>query len=192
MNIEERIQGSKGPDEPLTPHGVQEIETLREGLLITPVSLYVSPAVRTKETAVILNERFHVPIVIRNELVERDFGSLSGELKSTIDQQLLADDLEGHYDYRPYGGESVDEVRLRVSGFLSTLPLSSNETVFVITHRGVIRVLYDLYPNHVSPAIILTGSKHVFTVTESPRHENKPAGKAGYSTKNYCDNAEAV
>jgi probable phosphoglycerate mutase len=168
MNIDGRLQGSKGPNEPLTTHGVEQITRLRDALLVTPTSIFASPLLRTQQSAAILNERFLVPIVTRPELMERDFGSLSGALKSTIDPQLMEDDLEGHYDYRPYGGESVEDVKRRVLAFLSGLPLATDETVLVLTHRGVIRVLYDLFPTQVHPEEVLPATVHSFLITALP------------------------
>ena len=171
MNVDNRLQGSKGRNEGLTPAGKKMVETLRDKLMITPKSMYVSPLVRTQETAAILNERFNVPITLSPELVERDFGSLSGKLRSEIDPALVESDLEGKYDYRPYGGESVDDVRTRILRFLGTLPLSSRETVFIVTHRGIVRVLYDLFPVDVSGEEVVPASKHVFDIDKLPETE---------------------
>ena len=168
QNKENRLQGSKGPNEHLNATGRQEVTALRDGLLITPTIIYTSPLVRTKETALILNEKWGVPIVTAPELMERDFGSLSGKLRSEIDPQIVESDLEGRYDYRPYGGESVADVKARVISFLSTLPLSYDDTIVVVTHRGIIRVLYDLYPIESDGGEIVPASKHIFRVTGLP------------------------
>lgn len=168
MNIDGRLQGSKGPNEALTENGLREAKALRDGLLVTPKIIYASPLLRTQQTAKIINERFNVTIENREELVERDFGSLSGKHKSTIDPKILELDLEGRYDYHPFGGESVSDVKMRVIKFLSTLPLETTETVIIVTHRGVIRVLYDLYPDHVHPEEVLPGTMHSFLVTKLP------------------------
>ena len=146
LNRDNRLQGRTGPDEALNGTGRNEVATLRKGLLITPKVIYASPLKRTQETAHILNEHWNVPIITDPLLAERDFGSLSGKLRSEIDPEIVKSDLEGRYDYQPYGGESVANVEARVMKFLETLPLSENDTVIVVTHRGVIRVLYDLYP----------------------------------------------
>ncbi len=165
LNKENRLQGSKGPNIGLNADGISMVENLRDGLLATPTRMFVSPLVRTTETATILNQRFQVPIIMTPELVERDFGTLSGKLRSEIDPQLLEDDLEEKYDYRPFGGESVIDVRTRILHFLSSLPLASNETVFVITHRGVIRLLYDLFPTHTISNEVIPASMHTFAIT---------------------------
>ena len=168
LNKENRLQGSKGPNMGLNPAGEKMVAELRDTLLVTPTKMYVSPLERTQETAYILNARFHVPMILVPELMERDFGSLSGQLRTNIDPKLVEADLEGKYDYRPFGGESVEDVRTRVLAFLATLPLVTDETVFLITHRGVVRLLYDLFPNAGLSNEVLPASKHSFCVTELP------------------------
>ena len=73
LNKENRLQGSKGENEGLTQEGKSMVEKLRDTLLVSPTTMYISPLARTQETASILNERFHAPIVLVPELVERDF-----------------------------------------------------------------------------------------------------------------------
>jgi broad specificity phosphatase PhoE len=167
LNREDRLQGCVGPNLGLTANGRAEVAHLRDALAGTPETIYTSPLVRTRETTQILNERFHIPIIERNELRERDFGSLSGKPRSEIDPKLVEDDLEGHYDYRPYGGELVDDVRARVRIFLSSLP-EEYDTVIVVTHRGIIRILYDFYPSGALPEMILPASQHIFEIDAHP------------------------
>lgn len=169
MNKEGRLQGSKGPDLPLNETGRNEVIRLRDALILHPKVIYASPLLRTKETAAILNERFHTSIILVTELMERDFGTLSGKLRSEVSQELLEDDLEGHYDYRPYEGESSENVRARVLYFLRTLQTEGGEPIMLITHRGIIRILYDLFPNDAIPELILPASKHFFDIKTIPQ-----------------------
>jgi probable phosphoglycerate mutase len=169
LNKENRLQGSKGPNMGLNPDGKKMVADLRDSIMVTPNTMYVSPLERTQETASILNARFHVPMVLVPELMERDFGTLSGQLRGDIDPKLVEADLEGKYDYRPFGGESVEDVRKRVLRFLATLPLSSDATVFLITHRGIIRLMYDLFPGAGLSNEVLPASKHAFEITDLPQ-----------------------
>ena len=84
LNKEDRLQGCKGPDLELNESGKQVIRQLRDTLLITPQIIYASPLLRTQETAHILNERFHLPIVAAPLLRERDFGTLSVTIPPAI------------------------------------------------------------------------------------------------------------
>jgi broad specificity phosphatase PhoE len=165
LNKDDRLQGSKGPNEGLNEHGREVVENLRNSLLLIPEIIYASPLRRTQETAHILNKRFDLGIVLADALIERDFGTLSGKLRSEVNPAIVEADLEGHYDYRPYGGESVDEVRARVENFIASLRAHKEELVMLVTHRGVIRILYDLYPDNTFPENITPGSKHVFDVS---------------------------
>ena len=165
LNKENRLQGSKGPNEGLNAGGKHVIEELRDSLLLIPEIIYASPLVRTQETATILNTRFQVPLITASELMERDFGTLSGSLRAEIDPKLVEDDLEGRYDYRPYGGESVVEVTERIRRFIAMLKTKKEEMVMLVTHRGVIRILYDLYPSDAFAESITPGSKHVFEIS---------------------------
>lgn len=164
MNKEDRLQGSRGPNLPLNETGKREIATLRDALLISPEVIYASTLLRTRETADILNERFGVAVIFSELLIERDFGTLSGKMRSEIDPKIVLDDLEGHYDYRPYDGESVEDVILRIQKFLTSLHERDEQTIMLVTHRGVIRVLYDLYPSSVTAESIIPGSKHIFDI----------------------------
>ena len=83
-------------------------------------------------------------------------------MRSEIDQKIILDDLEGHYDYRPYGGESVENVTDRIKKFLESLRARTESNIMLVTHRGIIRILYDLYPSSVTAESITPGSKHVF------------------------------
>lgn len=165
LNKEDRLQGSKGLDLPLNDTGRAQIARLRDALLVVPEVIYTSTAARTKETASILNERLRKDIRISPLLCERDFGSFSGKLRSEVDAAILEADLEGRYDYRPFGGESVADVTARLQTFLTALYKEKEETVMLVTHRGVIRILYDLYPSDASDESIVPASKHIFRLS---------------------------
>ena len=164
LNKEDRMQGSQGPNEGLNEDGTKTITDLANSLLVAPDIIYASPLRRTQETAHILNKRFDVGIVLDDALLERDFGTLSGKLRSEVDPALVESDLEGRYDYRPYGGESVSDVASRVKNFIEKIKTYKEENIMLVTHRGVIRILYDLYPLGGFAENITPGSKHYFEI----------------------------
>lgn len=167
LNKELRLQGQREPDLALNDTGRSEIRNTRDTLVDVPTKIFASPLTRTKETAHIIMERFPtVPLIFSDDLKERDFGSLSGKLRSEISAEILENDLEGRYDYRPFGGESIDDVILRIKNFLNALPLETDEINFVVTHRGIIRILYDLFPNEMVGGPVLPGSVHTLLLNK--------------------------
>ncbi len=168
MNKEERLQGSRNKDIPLNDEGRKEVARLRDELLIFPQKIYTSPLIRAKQTALIINERFNVPLIEDPLLVERDFGTLSGKQKSEVDQNILNADLEERYDYHPFGGEDVGDVRKRVMQFLAQLNLENDETNFIVTHRGIIRLFYDVFPLSATSSEVINASKHIFEIKKLP------------------------
>jgi broad specificity phosphatase PhoE len=166
MNKDDRLQGPRGEDLGLNTTGMSVVTELRDSLLLIPTVMYVSPTRRTRETAEILNSRFHVPIVHTPLITERDFGSLAGKKRSEVDPKIVESDLEGAYDYRPYGGECVDDVKKRVHAFLDELRIEKGGLPMLVTHRGIVRILYDMYPDHVFGSAVTPGSKHVFDIPD--------------------------
>jgi broad specificity phosphatase PhoE len=58
------------------------------------------------------------------------------------------------YDYRPYGGESWQEVEARLATFLDMLKSEyQGKTVVVATSGGIIRMAHKLLLAHVAPNV---------------------------------------
>ena len=140
-------------DDYLDTQGIMQIET------ITPIIealnldvLYTSYLHRAEESAAIINGNLKKPIPIFHDfrLRERDFGSLTGHEQAYWDEHLPNNrELEEMqtYDYRPFGGESVDQVRQR--GFTAIIDIATNhenQNVGIITHNGIIRLLLFHFP----------------------------------------------
>jgi probable phosphoglycerate mutase len=132
------------------------------------VLIYSSPLKRAAETAKIIADYFDKDIQIRRELLERDFGSLSGktweemEAETGRDLQKLDGALE--YDYRPYGGESAEQVRERLKNFLEDLrSRHRDDKLVVVTHYGIIDLMNELYPSRENHRLI-NASVHRFDI----------------------------
>ena len=66
------------------------------------------------------------------------------------------------FDYRSYGGESVKEVKKRLTKFLIKLKQKhKDKEVLIVTHGGIIRLLYLLEQNKVTDET----EKHVSLLT---------------------------
>jgi broad specificity phosphatase PhoE len=98
---------------------------------------YVSPYIRTKETAGLLN----LPKAewrVDQRLRERDWGDICSmpraEFKETYPNSFFMKELDALY-WRPPGGESIADVRLRVRNFFDTLHREcAGQRVIVVTH----------------------------------------------------------
>jgi broad specificity phosphatase PhoE len=114
--------------------------------------IYSSPLKRAATTAKIIADYFDKNIIIDQKLRERDFGTLSGKTWHEMEEETgkpmtqLDDDLQ--YDYTPYGGESVAQVKARLEAFLSEVKAKHpQDKVIVVTHFGLISLMNSIYPH---------------------------------------------
>lgn len=78
----------------------------------------MSPLLRAKETAEILNKNFNLPIVIEQDLIEVHFGAFTGKSWDTIEkgEHYKGKHRDVEYDYRPEG-ECAEDVKKRLLVF---------------------------------------------------------------------------
>lgn len=114
--------------------------------------LFTSYLHRAEESAAIINSHLKEPLPIYHDfrLRERDFGSLTGHPQEYWDEKLPNNrELEEMqaYDYRPFGGENVENVRQRCfSAVLDIINNYEHRNVGIITHNGIIRLLLFHFP----------------------------------------------
>lgn len=129
-------------DEVLLPEG---IEQAKEAMSLIPKNIkhiYSSSMKRARETAEVLNSEIKVPISYHDELKEVSMGTFDG-LPFTEDRKIKHKSLQ--YDWRPQGGESVEDVKKRVLKILNEIKLNGEDgEVLIVTHGGVIRLLHFL------------------------------------------------
>lgn len=139
-DVENRYGG--GYDDHLTDLGVSEVKKLTDEIKGFGIEiLFVSPKIRTNETAKIINEKINVPVKIVDGFQERDQnGILTGmnreEAKEKYPElvELLKDKLntiEGAEAYEPFKNRVVEAFK--------EVANSDYKTVAVITHGGPIR-----------------------------------------------------
>lgn len=115
--------------------------------------IYTSYLHRADESAAIIKSKLKNPVSIYHDfrLRERDFGSLTGKPQEHWDQALPNNrDLEKMqmYDYRPFGGESVEDVRQRaLSCLLDIITNHDHKNIGIFTHNGIIRLLLFHFPD---------------------------------------------
>ncbi len=128
-------------DHALTEQGLEEA---RETAKVIPAdydAVYSSDLIRCRQTADIVNTK-HLPVTYDRRLRERNFGSLQGKNLDEVRSFFLP---QGQYDYRPYGGESFDDVKARVLSFLEDTKRTGAKHVLVVTSEGVIRLLHFVF-----------------------------------------------
>jgi broad specificity phosphatase PhoE len=114
--------------------------------------IYSSPLKRAAQTAQIIADYFNKNIEIKQDLCERDFGTLSGKTWEEIDketgQAMSEADNKLTYDYRPYGGESAEQVKARLVNFLNEAKAKhGDDAIVVVAHFGLISFMNSMYQN---------------------------------------------
>jgi probable phosphoglycerate mutase len=121
-------------DVPLTEKGVAQAEAVRPVLDGSPFAgVWSSDLRRAIHTALLA---WGQPVA-DPRLREINFGGLEGARWETL-EEVHKKALINFDAFNPPGGETLEEVRERVSGFLSELPPGRH---LLFTHGGVIRLL---------------------------------------------------
>ncbi len=132
-------------DESLNSQGIEQAKGLADKINIGDFDIImVSPLKRAKETAAIINEKIKLPTIENEKIMERNFGSLSvmkwSDMPGGLEMKTI--DRAQKYDYRPYGGESAEEVKNRVMNFLDELRVKySDKKVLVVAHAGILKMI---------------------------------------------------
>ncbi|HEV7424436.1 MAG TPA: histidine phosphatase family protein [Candidatus Paceibacterota bacterium] len=114
--------------------------------------IFSSPMKRTLQTAEIINQTLQKPLIVTGDLMERDKGVLEGKTQQEImeythgalNEAILSKKLK--FDFSPYGGDSIEAVESRIKSFVTeVLKHYRNKKILVVTHLGVIRVMFLMY-----------------------------------------------
>lgn len=141
-------------DEPLNEAGLKQAEVVADKLLEQEFDIiFSSPLRRAVQTAEAIAKGRSIQVVLRGELRERDWGSLSGKTWEEMDAEIgvepgyLANkDFNQEYDYRAHGGESAQDVKERFLRFIDHLKTDhANKRVMVIAHGGILRLSNFLF-----------------------------------------------
>jgi broad specificity phosphatase PhoE len=130
---------------PLTETGRLQAETLAARLArdFKPAALISSTFLRARQTSEILARALGLKAEVIEGIHERDFGSLRGHPYSRVAEFMSADDLSNPNKVRtwkPEGGESLEDVRLRAIAALEDLRLRyAGRQILVVCHGAVIR-----------------------------------------------------
>lgn len=174
-------QGDK-IDDYLSIRGILQIQELAKIASFLDLDiLFTSYLHRAEETSAILEHQLKNPLQLLHDfrLRERDFGTLSGKKLEQWDK-LLPNHREAEvmqmYDYRPFGGESVEDVRQRaISAILDIATNYDHKNIGIITHAGIIHLLLFHFPDitriyhtaGISEAAIGNSDVYEWEITES-------------------------
>lgn len=141
-NLESRIQGNV--DIPLNSTGICQGKIVAEKLKHICADLFFcSPLSRAKETANLINEYHHLPIMIDSKITERSFGELEGATNLFKFSCNFSTLLDTSINFSNYHIESIGHLLERTKEFIHMLKTdySNYHTIFVVTHVGVIQAI---------------------------------------------------
>lgn len=155
-NCERRLQGFGDP--PLTRKGEEQAHQLAISLKEKRIDILISSDLqRARRTAELIADVKKLNVEIRDEWREHDMGIWTGltreEIKDKWAEEYQAYRI-GSSDVRPgNNGETRAEFRRRIYAAYKKIEEEySGRVVYIVTHRGAIRVILPSYkPEHASP-----------------------------------------
>ncbi|SNT47949.1 histidine phosphatase family protein [Rhodococcoides kyotonense] len=172
---------------PLVSSGVDQarrvgVSLSKAGLL--PAAVYSSPTVRARSTADLALQAAGLTgsgaeVVEEAALHEQDVGAWFGRVASlTFDDEVLAQIARSGKDFRPPGGESMNDVATRMLEWLDSLtvpfPPPGPGPVLAFTHGGAVRALvsrlrgwthaqtYATKPSNCSVTLVSSGADRMW------------------------------
>lgn len=151
MTVSRGYSGSSEPGPPLDEHGqaqaaaaaalVHRVGRDLWGDIAYPSEVVASPMVRTQQTAAVVAARLGLPVRTDAEFREADFGEWQGLTADEIEQRWPGTLEPWHTSgrVRPPGGESIEDVGVRLRRGLDALRAGGPRTVVVVSHAVAIR-----------------------------------------------------
>ncbi len=133
---------------PLTPEGKIQVRAaamkIKEHHQVE--AILCSPLRRARDSGAIVETVLDLPMQFNGLLAERKFGTLEGKTWDEATRLCGFDvrrrDRDGTYDYRPWKGDSADDIRGNIGYLKAHLrKYFDGRTVVCITHAGVLRLL---------------------------------------------------
>ena len=127
----------------LTENGREEARHARDMLATKQIDFaFVSPQIRTKETAIIAANG-KVPIIFDERLKSRNHGEFSGMRRDSVN-------LEDYWNYkkneRYEKAESARDIYNRVKSIVEEVKQNyPDKNILFVTHSGVCRILYHYF-----------------------------------------------
>lgn len=161
-NLQRRIQGQQNPK--LNALGKSVAIDMAKYLMRHTQNInliYTSALDRAVETATIIAQQFKTRYFQRKDFNEMCFGELEGRLESDISSELK-EYLDNKANYQFPGGESYDQVSVRVKKLAKRILLESQKcNVLIVGHQAVGRTILGS---------LLDFPKEIFVNIDQPHH----------------------
>ncbi|MCK9215497.1 MAG: histidine phosphatase family protein [Rhodoferax sp.] len=146
-NVDTRLQGHL--DIALNAKGLWQAEQVARVLAGEPIeAVYTSDLLRAWHTARAIAQSTEAPLVARQDLRERCFGSFEGKTHAELEAQWPEASLRWRQrepDWAPPGGESLLALRQRINRTVAALAQQHlGGQIVLVAHGGVMDVLYRL------------------------------------------------
>jgi probable phosphoglycerate mutase len=144
LTAEDRFAGATNVE--LSDEGRRQVERLAERLRGENVAaVYASPLDRTVETASILSDPHHLPVIKRDGLREISHGHWEEMTRKEVDAKYPEEAAAWEKDpftFAPTGGESGLDVTARaLPALLDIVRAHPQQNVLVVSHKATIRLL---------------------------------------------------
>lgn len=104
-------------------------------------AVFSSPLIRSLFPAKILSEKKKIPLFIREELKEINYGIWTGRLREEVYKEPLYWERFKNDNISPPEGESIKDLRKRAKQFWEELKFLEKGLYVIFTHGGFIRAL---------------------------------------------------
>lgn len=139
-----------GKGQSLTEKGIKQAKSIAERMKNVKIDvIYSSPTLRTLQTAKEINKYHNLKIIESNDIADMNMGILGGVTlipeKMPANIKIVHEKRKADDSYRPNNGESINDIKKRVSKFLDKIiEENKNKTILVVSHLGTIRVFISV------------------------------------------------
>jgi len=135
---------TNSPDAAITELGRRQAleAALKIKIGFHPHRVIASPYLRARETARIIAEQFNLPVEVEGEFREQNLGAVAGKPYEVVRDDPAFDPARS-WQWRPPGGESHEDLRLRSAPALDRIARECpDREVVIVSHGGVMRALW--------------------------------------------------
>lgn len=142
-------------DNPLTDLGISQAHAVADKAKeknLTFDVIYSSPLQRTFQTASIIGETLRIDNIIKlDELIERDFGVMTGQAVPDIERMCAPDIIKTEkttYFLSPDGAETFPDLINRGKSLLNSIQVKHEDgSILLVTHGDIGKMIYAAYYN---------------------------------------------